>query len=86
MEVGKGNDALLQSTIPIVLFRGFGDSVLNFELWVVTKYVERGLTIKSEIYQDIHNRFEKENIKIAYPQLDVHLYNTEQENNSTLRG
>ena len=86
METGKGNDALLQSTIPIVLFRGFGDSVLNFELWVVTKYVERGLTIKSEIYQDIHNRFEKANIKIAYPQLDVHLYNTEQENNSSLRG
>jgi len=86
METGESHDAILHSTIPIVLFRGFGDSVLNFELWVVTKYVERGLTIKSEIYQDIHNRFEKANIKIAYPQLDVHLYNTEQENNSALRG
>jgi small-conductance mechanosensitive channel len=78
METGKSHDALLKSNIPIVLFRGFGDSVLNFELWVVTNYVERGLSIKSEIYQDIHNRFEKANIKIAYPQLDVHLYKTGQ--------
>ena len=78
METGKSHDSLMKSSIPVVLFRGFGDSVLNFELWVVTKYVERGLSIKSEIYQDIHNRFEKANIKIAYPQLDVHLYKTDQ--------
>ncbi|UCD60560.1 MAG: mechanosensitive ion channel [Flavobacteriaceae bacterium] len=78
MEIGKSHDSLLKSSIPFVLFRGFGESTLNFELWVVTKYVERGLSIKSEIYQEIHNRFEKENIKIAYPQLDVHLYKTDQ--------
>ena len=78
MEAGKNHDSLLKSSIPSVLFRGFGDSVLNFELWVVTKYVEKGLSIQSEIYQDIHDRFEKANIKIAYPQLDVHLYKTNQ--------
>ncbi|MBT8294453.1 MAG: mechanosensitive ion channel [Eudoraea sp.] len=76
METGKSHDSLLKSSIPIVLFRGFGDSVLNFELWVVTKFVERGLSIKSEIYQEIHKRFKDKNIKIAYPQLDVHFYDT----------
>ena len=78
MEVGKSHESLVKSSIPVVLFQGFGESTLNFELWVVTNYVERGLSVKSEIYQDIYDRFEKANIKIAYPQLDVHLYKTDQ--------
>ena len=74
METGKNHDSLLANSTPTVLFRSFGDSVLNFELRVITKYADSGLTIKSELYQEINKRFKEANITIAYPQLDVHLY------------
>lgn len=75
MDSGKANEYLVKNSAPTVLFRSFGDSVLNFELRVLTKDANRGLSITSALYQDIYQRFDKANIKIAYPQLDVHLYN-----------
>jgi potassium efflux system protein len=75
MDAGKANEYLVKNSVPVVLFRSFGDSVLNLELRVLVKDANRGLSITSAIYQDIYQRFDKANIKIAYPQLDVHLYN-----------
>lgn len=80
MEAGKANENLVKNSVPTVLFRSFGDSVLNFELRVLAKDANSGLSITSSIYQDIYKRFDKANIQIAYPQLDVHLYNADKSN------
>ncbi|MGB5663444.1 mechanosensitive ion channel family protein [Eudoraea sp.] len=78
MDAGKANEYLVKNSVPTVLFRSFGDSVLNLELRVLAKDANRGLSITSAIYQDIYQRFDKANIKIAYPQIDVHLFKKDQ--------
>ncbi len=79
MDAGKANENLVKNSDPTVLFRSVGDSVLNFELRALAKDANKGLSITSAIYQDIYQRFDKADIKMAYPQLDVHLYNAENE-------
>ncbi|GBE02893.1 mechanosensitive channel MscK precursor [bacterium BMS3Bbin06] len=76
LEVAEGNPNVLSLPSPRVRFRSFGDSALNFELlcWAREPSV-RGLTVH-ELNSAIYREFEKRNIKIPFPQRDVHLYKT----------
>jgi small-conductance mechanosensitive channel len=57
-----------------VLFMGFGDSSLNFELRCFVKNVDNRLIILSEINQGIDREFRKANIEIPFPQRVVHIH------------
>ncbi|MCF6765826.1 mechanosensitive ion channel [Thiotrichales bacterium 19S3-7] len=59
---------------PVVLFREFGDSSLNFELWCIIQDVNNKYKIQSELNFAIDDAFRNHNIVIAFPQRDVHLY------------
>lgn len=58
---------------PLVLFREFGDSSLNFELRVFLHNVDSRLSIISEINFAIDKAFREEGIEIPFPQRDLHV-------------
>lgn len=69
-------DAILtEPNKPSVLFRTFGDSSLEFELWCIIKDVNRKFHVQSELNIAIDKAFREHNIVIAFPQRDVHIHN-----------
>jgi small-conductance mechanosensitive channel len=58
---------------PVVLFRGFGDSSLDFELRVHLYDVDRRLSTISDINFAIDKAFREEGVEIPFPQRDVHV-------------
>lgn len=60
---------------PIVYFRNFGDSSLDFEILFYTEESFRVERIKSDLRFAINKKFKEHNVTIPFPQRDVHLYN-----------
>jgi len=73
IEVAEKHRSLIKSSKPVVLFQSFGDSTLNFELRAWAKEADKGLSVKSELRQEIDKKFREENIEIAFPQQDLHI-------------
>jgi small-conductance mechanosensitive channel len=60
--------------LPDVLFLGFGDSSLNFELRVWTiRQVQTPKILASDLYFAIFDSFQKHGIEIPFPQRDLHI-------------
>jgi len=74
LEVARQNADVLSEPSSEVLFCGFGDSALNFELrvWTITK-VQRPQALISELYFAIFRAFRERGIQIPFPQRDLHL-------------
>ena len=58
---------------PLVLFRSFGDSSLDFELRCFIKNVDNRLSVTSEINFAIDKAFREAGIEIPFPQRDIHI-------------
>ena len=58
---------------PQVLFLGFGNSSLDFELRVWIAQPNKQVLVKSELYFKIEALFRERNIEIPFPQRDLHL-------------
>ncbi|HID49828.1 MAG TPA: mechanosensitive ion channel family protein [Chromatiales bacterium] len=58
---------------PKVIFRGFGDSSLDFELRCHVRNVDRRLSVVSDINFAIDKAFRENGIEIPFPQRDVHV-------------
>ena len=77
LEVAREHTAVLQDPAPEVIFTGFGDSSLDFELRVHTsRRVTRPRLIRSEIYFATFAAFKREGIEIPFPQRDIHVRST----------
>lgn len=61
------------SNAPMVLFKGFDDSNLLFELLCVIQDVNKKLLVTSDLYFAIDAEFKKYRIPLATPQRDVHV-------------
>jgi small-conductance mechanosensitive channel len=75
-QVAEENDLVVKdgtSPRPLVLFRGFGDSSLDFELRVHLYDVDRRLSTISNLNFSIDKAFREAGIEIPFPQRDVHL-------------
>lgn len=74
LEVAAGNPDTLKDPPPAVVFMGFGESSIDFELrvWTSTLF-DRPNTLKSALYFSIWDRFKALHIEIPFPQRDVHL-------------
>jgi len=82
-QVAEENELVVKdgtSPKPMVLFRGFGDSSLDFELRVHLYDVDRRLSTTSNLNFAIDKAFREEGIVIPFPQRDVHV-NTLPDNN-----
>ena len=72
-EVAANNLRVLRNPSPQVLFLGFGDSALSFELRVFVTRVSTVLPVRHELHMAIDKAFREANIEIAFPQQDLHL-------------
>ncbi len=65
-------------TAPFVRFTNFGDSSLDFELlaWIPDSF--KRFDIASDLHFMVWQKFKEHNIKIPFPQRDVHFYSEEQ--------
>jgi small-conductance mechanosensitive channel len=74
LEVAAADPDILKKPEPEVLFVGYGDSSINFELAVWSTVVtDKPLRFKSRIYYSIHKTLEAHRIEIPFPQRDLHL-------------
>ncbi len=74
LEVGQAHPDVLQDPAPDVIFTGFGDSSLNFDLRVwTTRQVTTPRVIASELYFKLFAAFKREGIEIPFPQRDLHV-------------
>ncbi len=73
LEAATEHTGVINEPKPEVLFKGFGESSLDFELRVWTKtYTRFPLILKSELYYKIFDAFKAHGIEIPYPQRDLH--------------
>lgn len=69
----RQEDVVMEPEEPLVLFKNFGDSSLEFQLHFWTLEVWDIEIVKSEIRFDIDKIFRENEITIAFPQRDVHV-------------
>ena len=72
-ECAENHTAVMRSPASQILFRGFGDSSLNFELRVWISDVGKRLDVLSELHQEVDQRFRLAGVVIAFPQRDLHV-------------
>jgi potassium efflux system protein len=72
-EVAARNEHVLAEPPPFALFRGFGESSLDFELRVFSPDINHYVQIKHELHMEIDHAFRAEGIEIAFPQRDLHV-------------
>ncbi len=72
-DLAESHREVLAHPEPIVLFVGFGDSSLDFQVRVWVSNYDRGLTIGSELHSAIYRALADANIEIPFPQRDLHL-------------
>jgi potassium-dependent mechanosensitive channel len=73
LAIAEATEYVMADPKPRVLFLGFGDSTLNFELRVFSPDVDRTLPIRHELHLAIDRAFREAGIEIAFPQRDVHI-------------
>jgi len=72
-EAAEEHPEVLEDPAPVVLFMGFGESSLQFELRVWVGSVDVRLPTYSSLHADIDRRFRRQGITIPFPQRDLHL-------------
>jgi len=73
LRVAEASSHVLDDPEPMVVFKGFGDSSLDFELRVYIPSIDHYVTAWHEINRAIDREFRKASIEIAFPQRDLHL-------------
>ncbi|MDG2991684.1 mechanosensitive ion channel [Candidatus Synechococcus calcipolaris G9] len=62
---------VLHDPPPRVIFQGFGDSSLDFELWIWVDAIDRRIVIRSDLNFKIEYTFRQHGIEIPFPQVDL---------------
>ena len=74
LDLAQAQPDILHEPPPDVIFLGFGDSSLDFELRVWTEDSLRTPQIlKSNLFYEIFRSFSEQNIEIPFPQRDIHV-------------
>ncbi|RZM75701.1 mechanosensitive ion channel family protein [Leptolyngbya iicbica] len=73
IEASYQHPQVLSKPPPLVFFKGFGDSSLDFELLVWIADPPKQLVIKSDLYFSIEAALRQHNIEIPFPQRDLHI-------------
>ena len=74
LETAAQDPAVLKEPPPSLLFLGYGDNSLNFELAVWTlEMANKPKRFRSNLYFAIERKFREHNIEVPFPQRDLHL-------------
>lgn len=76
LEIGRSHALAITDgsvTEPKVLFLGFGDSSLNFELRFYIRNVDERLNVISQVNYAIDKAFRENGVEIPFPQRDLHV-------------
>ena len=79
LKVANNHPLVLKNQKPDVLFMDFADSSLKFKLLFTISNSFMRNKIKSDLRFEIDKEFKDNNIKIPFPQRDIHLFNTKNE-------
>lgn len=71
--IAADHQMILKDPKPLVFFRDFGDSSLNFELAFWTAHSLENEIIKSDLRFELNRRLKENNIQIPFPQRDLHI-------------
>ena len=71
LEIARAHACVLDSPEPLVVFRGFGDSALKFELRAWTDRFDRWFLTQSELAVSTYAALRDAAIEIPFPQYDV---------------
>ena len=77
LKIAKKHPLILQDPAPRVIFKGFGDSTLNFELRVFIPDLDSYAAIWHGVNKSIDNAFREADVEIAFPQQDIHVRSVE---------
>ena len=74
MDVARAHPDVLENPKPDVIFKGFGDSAMDFNLriWTAKRVTNPGV-MASELYFKMHLLLMRDGIQIPYPQRDIHI-------------
>ena len=72
-EIAEADPRVLRDPPPVVLFTGFGDNSLNFELRVNYSGIDNNLPLWHDINVAIDDKFREAGVEIAFPQRDLHV-------------
>lgn len=78
LELAQSHPMVLKNPEPFVLFSGFGDSSLNFEMRVFLADINNTGTVQNDLRFGIVELFQREGIEIPFPRRDVHVLATEE--------
>ena len=84
LKAAEDHGKILKNPQPDVVFIGFGESSLDFELLVWVNQPNQQLFIKSDLLFHIDALFRKHDIVIPFPQRDLHVQNYTQSRISSL--
>lgn len=84
--VVEREERILSDPAPTVLFRGFGDSSLDFEVRFWVRDYMTYLVLASDVASAIYDELETEGITIPFPQRDLHLKSIDSDVARNLRG
>uniref|UniRef100_UPI00389936D2 mechanosensitive ion channel domain-containing protein n=1 Tax=Marinobacter gelidimuriae TaxID=2739064 RepID=UPI00389936D2 len=74
-EVAQSNERVADDPAPSAFCVGFGDSCINFEVWVFVKdLLVDMMPLSHELHASITKALAKANIDIPFPQRDIHLH------------
>ncbi|MCZ6713872.1 MAG: mechanosensitive ion channel [Deltaproteobacteria bacterium] len=73
LEVAKSHPQILPGPEPEILFTGFGDSSLDFELRAWTNQFDSFLRVRSDLCVGIEAALAEAGITIPFPQRDLHI-------------
>lgn len=68
---------VLDEPPPRVYFLGFGDSSLDFKLYVYSRQLDDRLPLTNAVHEAILAALKKNDITIPFPQRDLHMHSTD---------
>ena len=74
LRIARRHPSVLAEPAPVAVFMLLADSTLNFELRCFVGSISDRLRVTDEIHSEIIREFRASGIRMAYPQLDVHLH------------
>ncbi len=73
MDIARTNTQVLNYPVPSVIFTGFGDSSLDFELRIFIANANSRIQIASDVRFAVLKELRENNIEIPFPQRDLHI-------------